>query len=97
LACMIDSRDPCCPGLEPGETIILVIRPETSSGKSRPRGALLQSVVAVWGRLYSVSRRHRSRFVRICGVANVTLLYRFYAANPRGQQQMGSLAGAVRS
>lgn len=34
---MIEQRDLCCPGLEPGETIVLVIRPETPSGKKRPR------------------------------------------------------------
>jgi len=77
---MIDSRDPCCPRLEPGETIFLVIRPETSSGKSRPRGALLQFVVVIWSWLYSVGRRRRNPLERESGVNNVTLPNRFYIA-----------------
>ena len=69
---MIDSRDPYCPELEPGETIVLVIRPETSSGKSRPRRALLQFDAVVREGVYRVDGRRRSFFERKNGVNNVT-------------------------
>jgi hypothetical protein len=83
---MIDSRDPRCPKLEPGETIFLVIRPETSSGKSRPRGALLQFDVAVWICLYRVGRRRRNFLERESGATSVTLPNRIYTAYPRGDR-----------
>ena len=72
MACMIDSRDPYCPELEPGETIVLVIRPETSSGKSRPRRALLQFDAVVREGVYRVDGRRRSFFERKSGVNDVT-------------------------
>lgn len=94
---MIDQRDLHCPGLEPSETSFLAIRPETPSGKKRPRRALLQSAVVILSRLHSVGRSHRDSSFGSCGGDNVTLPYLDSIAHllREKQQQMGSLAGAV--
>jgi len=78
---MIDQRDLHCPGLEPSETSFLAIRPETPSGKKRPRRALLQSAVVILSRLHSVGRSRRSSSFGSCGGDNVTLPYLDSIAN----------------
>ena len=70
---MIDEPDYRCPKLEPGETLIAVIRPQTFGGKSRPRGTLLQSAVVIKARLYRVGRSLRSVDASSRGGKSVTL------------------------
>ncbi len=82
LACMIDQLDWRCPDTELGETTLPGTGLETSDGKRRPRGALLQSVVVVKARSYSVDRRRRRIGASQFGVNNVTLSYLSLIANP---------------
>ncbi len=71
--------------------------PGTPRGKRRPRGALLQPVVVVLGVLPRVSGSRRSTLSGGCGGASVTPLSASDTAHPLWeQQQVGSLAGAVR-
>ena len=70
--------------------------PETSSGKRRPRGALLQPVVATLARLLRVSGTRRSALSGVRGGESETPLKCVDVAYRNGQLQAGSLAGAVR-
>jgi len=86
----------CCPYYGPGEQVLLVRRLGTPIGSPRPHGALLQFDLALRSTLHSVSGRG---YIQIFGfglLVNVTphpVLCKAYLE--RGQDQMGSLAGAA--